>query len=358
MKRLWQATRDLAIALGPSPVLSRYGSTLRGETQQPDSELPTLLRELFARYGNLESQPLLLFLRLGSIPGTEKLATDPAGEQFRRDGTAVVATGIDLIEWLRSRMPRYPIRFKLPYTDPFSSRVSDQGFPDSNWPWLLDARRAGFQARPTIAPQIAPALEVDEWAIRDALGEVRTALLESPVWKRYVDAEAALEHEHEETLEELLEHYRNETRPEAISRVEPHLLMRRMQHRHAALRLVEAEAERRGGAVAEYYAAFRGVDRTLGELISLLGQLLFYGEPDVIAFRRASWRRDRDGCVEVSLATTGLWMRLNEVVTIEAEVSPLAGLVVIEGINFSAKRRGDEFVEDVRLVGSLLPESK
>src|SRR5205823_4800405 len=146
----------------------------------------------FAGFGQLQAQPLLLSLNLAHIPGTEAFGEDPAGEEFRNDITATTRAAMGIVEWLRSRIPRYPVRFKLPYTDPLSSRVADHGFPDAQWPWLLDLRRAGFQGFPTVAPQVANDLGVDESAVRDALESVRSALAESPAWRRYVAAEAAL----------------------------------------------------------------------------------------------------------------------------------------------------------------------
>ena len=260
MRHVWEATRALADALRPSAVLARFAGTLRGEPQQPGSDLPQRLRELLAGFGQLEAQPFLLSLRLGDIPGSEALATDSAGAQFRDDSIAVTAAVLGIVEWLRSRMPRYPIRFKLPHTDPHSPRVADRGFPHAGWPWLLDARRAGFQAGPTVAPQIRRDLGVDERPVHEALRALSGALHASPVWTRYVDAAAALGDPDELALTELLDLYRAETRPEVMDAVEPSRIMRRMQHRIAALRLAEDAARARGGAVAEYYAAFRSLD--------------------------------------------------------------------------------------------------
>jgi hypothetical protein len=358
VRAVWQATRDLADVLRESGVAARFGGNLRGESQRADSQLPQRLRELFAGYGHLEAQPFLLSLRLGNIPGSEALLEDPAGEQFRSDGIAITAAAIGIIEWLRSRLPRYPIRFKLPYTDPLSSRVVDQGFPDAHWPWLLEARRAGFQALPTVAPQVARDLEIDDAPLRDALGDLRSALEASAPWARYVAAEAALSAADEAVLGELVAGYRAQTRAEVIDAIEPARVMRRMQHRHAALCISEEAARAHGGAVAEYYAAFRGLDKALGDMTALLAQLLFYEPPRAIAVQRAAWRRDaEDKRLELTIATEGVSLRLNEVVELRVELASLSGLVVVEGFNLSFQRRGDAFVEDVHVTGAVLPDS-
>ncbi len=358
MRELWEATSGLTDVLRGSGVAARFGGNLRGEPQQNASQLPQQLRELFAGYGQLEAQPFLLSLRLGNIPGSEALAADVAGDQFRRDSVAVTRAVIGIVEWLRSRMPRYPIRFKLPYTDPLSSRVVDRGFPDADWPWLLDARQAGYQAMSTVAPQVARHLEVAETPVQEALSELRSALHSSPTWMRYVAAEAALGAEDEEALEELLDLYRGETHRVVIDAIEPDRVMRRMQHRHAAMQLTERAARTRGAAVAGYYAAFRALDRTVGYVTALLGQLLLYGPPRSIAVRHGAWRREFEGRrLEVAVATTGPWPRLNEIVELRVDLAPLAGLVIVEGFTFSLHRRGEAFVEDVRLNGAVLPGS-
>lgn len=356
MLPLWQATSALVDALRPSASVGRFAGTLNGQPQLPGSQLPQQLQMIFASYGLLRAQPFLLSMRLGHIPGGDALAADPAFDQFRRDAIAVNAAMVALVEWLRSRMPRYPIRFKLPYTDPLSSRVADQGFPDANWPWLFEQRRAGFQARPTVAPIIADALGVDESPVRTALASLERALHAGDAWLRYAEAAAALTTADEEKLSEVLGIFRAETRPEAIDAVEPNRVMRRMQHRHAAQRLAEAKARAQGSTIAEYYAAFRGLDLTLGAVITLLGQLLLNGPPRQILVRRASWRRN-DERVEVSISTTDIWANLNEIVELRVELVPLSGLVVVEGVNISMHRRGEVDIEDVRLDGILLPDS-
>jgi hypothetical protein len=267
---------------------------------------------------------------------------------------------IVLVEWLRSRMPRYPIRFQLPYTDPLSPRVADEGWTAERWPWLLEARRAGLQASPSVAPVVAHALTVPEPALSSSLASLQEALVASSPWRNFGAAADALTSEDEESLKEVLEMFRRETRPEVLDAVEPQNLLRRLQHKHAALRMAEAEARGRGGRVAEYYAAFRRLDGLFDALAAILGQLLLYGAPRLIDVYRASWRRS-GGEAEwfaVSLVTSDLWPRLNEVVKLRVGLGSLSGLAVIEGYHVSVKRHGDAFIEDVNLNGVLLPDSR
>ncbi|MCP9487814.1 MAG: hypothetical protein MSC30_18395 [Gaiellaceae bacterium MAG52_C11] len=355
---VWDATAELADVLRPSAVVSRFGGNLRGLPQRSGSDLPRLLQELFAGYGHLNAQPLLLSLNLGHVPGTESLVNDPAGEEFRDDSVIVTRASMGIVEWLRSRMPRYPIRFKLPYTDPNSSRVADHGFPDSHWPWLLDLRKAGLQKVPTVAPQVAGDVGVEEQAVRAALAALSDALMASPVWARYVTGEAALTGSDEGVLDELVLAYRSKTRADVIDVVEPGRVMRRMQHRHAAVREAEDRARLHGGAVAEYYAAFRAIDKTLGDIVTLLTQLMLYGPPQEVTMRRASWRRhEEEQRLDVSFKTDGFPQRLNEVIRLNVEISPLGGLVIVEGYSVSLHRRGEHFIEDVQVTGVVLSES-
>lgn len=357
MRSVWNATSRLADVLRPSPIVGRFGGNLRGTPQRPGSELPRLLQEICAGYGQLNAQPLLLSLNLAHIPGAEALASDPAGAEFRDDSVTITRAALGVIEWLRSRLPRYPIRFKLPYTDPLSPRVVDHGFPDAHWPWLLDLRLSGFQRLPTVAPQVAGDLQVDEEAVRESLAELSAALSASTVWTRYIAAEAALTDADEEALDRLVLAYRGETRAEVIDIVEPNRVMRRMQHRYAAIRLAEDGALAHGGAVAEHYAAFSALDKTFGDIVTLLSQLLLYGPPRAVAAYHAAWRRDDDGRLDVSFKTHGIMQRLNEVVSLEVDLRPLSGLVVVEGYSLSLHRHGDDFIEDVHVDGVVLPES-
>jgi DNA primase large subunit len=134
--------------------------------------------------------------------------------------------------------------------------------------------------------------------------------------------------------------------------------MRRMQHRHAAAREAEDGARSRGGAIAEYYAAFRAIDKTLGDIATLLSQLMLYGEPQEVAMHRASWRRhEEEQRLGVSFKTDGFLRRLNEVVRLDVAVSPLGGLVIVEGYSASFHRHGEHFIGDVHVTGVVLPES-
>jgi hypothetical protein len=258
------------------------------------------------------------------------------------------------IEWLRSRIPRYPIRFTLPYTDPCSTRVIDEGFPDVQWPWLLELRKTGLQVHPSVAAPLSQALDVPDPPLREALHALRVALTETPTWKRYVAAANALDDDTEAILKELRDAYREQARNETVDAVEPNRVMRRWQHRRAVLRAVEGDAASYGGEVAEYYRAFRLLDSCMGGISALLGQLLFYGEPQELYFARASWRRDLDDRLEVVLEVDDVWLRLNEVVHVPAEIPALSGLAVIEGVTVSFHRHGDDLVGGARAFGPLL----
>jgi hypothetical protein len=88
-----------------------------------------------------------------------------------------------------------------------------------------------------------------------------------------------------------------------------------MQHRHAAAREAEDGARSHGGAVAEYYAAFRAIDQTLGDIATLLSQLMLYGPPQEVTMLGASWRRhEEEQRLDVSFKTDGFPERLKEVV--------------------------------------------
>lgn len=357
MRELWEETIALASVLQRSAPIQRFAAIWRGDAPASDSELATQLQEILAAFNLLRWQPFLISLRLNHLPGSETLARDPASSQFRHDSIAVSVATIALIEWLRSRMPRYPIRFKLPYTDPLSSRVAEDGFPDGRWPWLFRARQGNFQAQPTVATQMASALEVDVSEVRERLLRLEEALHESEAWSGYVRASRALTDADESALGEILTMFRSLTAPEELSRVAGDRVIRRMQQRHAALRLAEDEAHARGLVVNDYYAAFRRLDRTFGNISALLGQLLIFGAPHRVDPSRVSWRRSREGELEVALVTAGI-PNLNElVVQIASDIPPLSGLILVEGLRFSFRRRGEAFVEEVRFDGVLIPQS-
>jgi hypothetical protein len=214
-----------------------------------------------------------------------------------------------------------------------------------------------FQARPTVSPVLASALGLAEADLRPALDELMEALQASEPWQRYVTAAQALSPADEEALTEILLHFRADLGLEAIRAVDEDRPVRRMFHRHAVLRRAETEAAAKGGAIAEYYTSFRRVDRTLNGLVAVLGQLLIHGPFEHIAVRRGSWRRGDDDAFEIAVGTTGILRNLNVLaIDIESEISALKGLAMIEGVNFTATRRGEMWEEEVHLTGVLLPK--
>ena len=346
MARLLDATRSLADLLATSGSFDRFGRVLRGDPIQPGSQLPIRLRETFAAFGLLEAQPFLLALRLGKVPDMAGLSADPEAKQFQDDATAVTGVALITIEWLRSRMPRYPVRFKLPYTDPYSSRVAEDGFPDCRWPWTLDLRKTGLQSQTTVAPPTAHALDLDPEDVDARLQELRAAVDASDQWNAFREAESRLEEEHERTLDDLLASYRDMTRPSTIDVVEPGIYVRRMQHRHAALRAVEDAAAAHEGVVADYYRAFRLLDRLFDDIVIALTQFSLYGEPQLVDAEHGGWRRNADDYLEAVVDSGDVFVRINCLLTLDVppDVAPQGGFFVVEGASFSFKRRGESFI--------------
>jgi hypothetical protein len=63
--------------------------------------------------------------------------------------------------------------------------------------------------------------------------------------------------------------------------------------------------------------------------------------------------------LEVSLLTRDVMRNLNVLaIELSAEVPGLSGVVMVEGMSVTVRRRGNVWDEDVRLTGTLLPDAR
>ena len=178
------------------------------------------VHELLVTYSMLRSQPLLLGKRLGRVPDFQQLYAQPDVASWFEVAQRFAFSLVDVVEFLRSRLPRYPMLL-APDLLAGASRVHADGFWDQRFPWEQEVRMAKlhFASEPKV---LAQALELPHGGREAyaALAALARALHESETWRRFVAAHESLSPEDRDLAKTNLREYRKlvaEDRLDAIA---------------------------------------------------------------------------------------------------------------------------------------------
>jgi hypothetical protein len=353
VREVWSAAARLGRAIGESEEATAVRAALGGGGEDAPA-YSQVLAQVFAGGGPFDAQPLILAHNLARHPQVEEVVIDPAGRAFFAATETLTNVTFAFVEWLRSRLPGYP-QLKLPHIDARASRVAEEGWPDARFPWLLEMRGLRFQflgAPPDLASHLALADGGVE--VRAALEALTAAVLSSPPLAGFAEARAAASPD-DEQLRALLREFRNRLRPERLDAVEPALSMRRMQYRRAQLIAVERLAS---AAVADYYAAFRGVDNMIEAVIVLVGQYALYDGPEEFgpcSFIAYGPAHGGDHLNVRALAEMGAWIRPNHAVALTADSQTLGGILIADAVSINIPDMNSPGI--ATLQGRLLADS-
>jgi hypothetical protein len=326
----------LACTLGDvfaeSAAVNRFAAETQAARQMGAAAPHHNLLSMLAVSGPFPAQPLLLGWWAPLTPEGLALRPLPSAAQFLADAPRVAAAFLTTIEWLRSWLPGYPLRFRLPHVDPLASRVIQLGFPNALLPWALQMRRGGIQFVSDISEQIAQGLEIPPSRLRPVLVELRAALWRSPEWQAFRAAHAALDEESKQRLDELVTEFRRDAR---AAEETSERLMGVETSRRAALQAAEekAAADQR---LAPYYRAFRSIDRTIEGIGAAISQFAMKeGLPSIRPYR-CVWVEDEERQVRFAVANTPFLPRINSLAYLENSTPWLRRLVRVEGttVNF------------------------
>jgi hypothetical protein len=296
MTNVWTAADAVAAAWATSPDLERFRDGLSpcprtrgGPPLQSQS-----IGELLVRYEPLSRQPLLAANRLTQLPELDDLLdrSQDAARWFQV-GQAFAFAAMELVEHLRSRLPGYPMILVPDLTTP-APRVYDDGWWDSQFPWAHEVRQAGLQLEPAPIDFLTRALRLrsDHAAeLEHALGELTAALRTSASWQRFVAANALLGDEERAEARARRRDYRAAVAEERLDELAGHNGMRRQSMRRTELLRVKAGTQ---GLLAEFYAAFDGVDALIDAVAAWLSHRIAVGPIKPVNVVRAAWGPPQD----------------------------------------------------------------
>lgn len=338
MRELSSAAARTGQLFSSSPVVQRFAQTVT-ESRTFEAPPPLLPLGMALGSGSFRDQPLLVGWWLPGTAFAVGLPSSPTITAFLQDAERVSLAFLYTIEWLRSWLPGYPFGFRLPHLDPHASRVARRGFPNSLLPWPLEMRHLGFGAKPEIHEEVAALIELDRVELRFALLELRRVLWRSNEWLAFADAKHELSADDDAILQALLAGFRDHARHlEATG-------SGRLMSFDAALRAGVARCEKAAldaPRVDTYYRAFRGIDRTLEGIGSLISRYAVGQTVQSVTPARALWINNETNEVRLAVANVPFFPEINEIIHIASEIPALQRLARVEGLTVEMAHRTGE----------------
>lgn len=339
MPDLWDSAAAFARAFSTSPRVQRF---VRAYDLEGDEDLARRLNEFTVTYSPLKSAPILIGPRLNQIPQTaELLANGEDVMEWLGDAMAVGEALQIAIEFLRSRLPGYPI-LRVPHrrrgspclleTDPFFFQY---------FPWDRDLAQHGMQLALTPPDMTTVDCETD---CGKELRQMASALAEWTSWGRFAELSKALTEDDVAALSETSKTFGAAVKDEVVSKEAGDELLAQYQYRSAVLEEQVGAAE---GRAKDYLLAFEAVDSLVAIVAGLIETLVITDrlrtiDPD---------RLDLSGSGEVSrvnvkVSPDPLVLDPGRVVRVAGDSVP-EGLVLIENLNqsFSFGENADSSAE-------------
>jgi hypothetical protein len=261
---LWSDAAALADAVKNTPKLRSFRRAFAVEESGDD--LRQRLSTLTAHYSPLRSFPMLLGMRLNSLPATAQLLQSEQDRVWLNDAVEASGAFQVIIEFLRSRLPGYP-GLRVPHLRPGSPHVFSDPFSIQGFPWDPELRRLGLQLKNP--PDMAPLGGNTD--CRALLTAVAAGLERRPAWRRFAAAHASLSALDFQELSTLGKTFSASVTEDALTEAAGEYVLDRFRHRVATLHEVVATARQ---PVSEYLAAFEAVDELITFFAAFVETLL------------------------------------------------------------------------------------
>lgn len=331
MKELWTATDEFAAAWIASPHKRVFRDGLKPTPHDMNNPFQVgSVQQLLVEYSTLQSQPLLLGKRVRPLPEFARLYQASAEVQAWLEAAERFAvTLIQVIEFLRSRLPGYP-SILAPDLLPGAPRVNADGFWDMRFPWELGIRgtQLQFSNEPAL---LARALDLPDGGRRAnaALSAVGGALRRSDSWKRFAAAHSGLSSGDREAAKVLRREYRDAVSEARVDEVAGRLAIRSQSMRRGELERIKDSSV---GSLREYYEAFDAVDELIEAVAALVSHRVAKGDIDELPLLSADWGAFRDLRSTRIQATDNDFRHPYDLVKVSAGVGSLGGIVLLRNL--------------------------
>jgi hypothetical protein len=334
MRALWQATDEFAAAWTASPHVQAFRDGLMPTPPDPANPMHVdSVQQLLASFSLLESQPLLLGKRLPHLPDFGRLHAESAAvQQWLPVAQRFAFVLVEVIEFLRSRLPGYP-SLLVPDLMPRAPRVYQDGFWDRRFPWEAEVRRAGLQLQGEPA-LLRLALELPDGgrAAYSSLAAMAEALHQSTSWTRFVAAHHALTAADQEEAKRRRRDFHEAVSDERVDAIAGETGMRCQQMRTAELQRVKADST---DALREYYDAFQAVDELLDAVASLVSHRVTKGTIGEVGVLTADWGSAADLRKMRIHATDDGFRHPYELIAVRSGITSLSGLMLLHNVTIN-----------------------
>jgi hypothetical protein len=351
MRALWEATDQFAATWMASPHVEPFREGLRPTPTDPANPMHlNSVQQVLATFSLLESQPLLLGKRLPHLPAFGQLHDEsPEVQQWLRVAQRFAFVLVEVIEFLRSRLPGYP-SLLVPDLMPGATRVYQDGFWDRRFPWETEVRHARLQFRSEPA-MLKLALELPDGgrAALSSLTAIADALRESASWTRFVAAHQALTATDREDAKRRRRAFHEAVSEARVDEIAGDTGMRGQLMRTAELHRSKADST---DTLREYYDAFRAVDEVIDAVASLVSHRVAKANISEVGVITADWGLDADLRKLRVRATDDDFRHPYELVRVRFDVTSLSGLMLLHNvtINFGPRMESQFLAADGRLL--------
>jgi hypothetical protein len=334
MSAIWVEADKVAQAWTCSPYTKPFREGLRPTPAGEDGDplAVTSVHEILVRYEMLKSQPMLAATRVQWLPEFHELAgTSAAVESWLDIGRRFAFALLELVEYLRSRLPGYP-QILVPDLLSGAPLVYQDGFWDRQFPWPHEARAAGLQLKgpPEMLSQSLGLIAADRAYFYSALAELLEAVRCSQSWRRFEAADAALAPAERDDARARRRRYRDVVTDDQLTAVAGENGMRRQAARRAELGRVKVDAD---GSLLEYYEAFAAVDALIGAVAAWLSHRIAKGTIPEVEVQEAEWGSPAELRPVRFKALDDDFRHPLELVWFEDTIDGLGGAVVLHNLN-------------------------
>jgi hypothetical protein len=339
---VWDAVESLAARWKTSPPVVRYAAPLTELT----SPLGRAMAELTTStaYG----QPLLHAQFVQASDSFAQIMTVAGAQAWLTDGTTVARQFLVTVEWLRARLPGYPLLAapQLVRNSPWTS-----GELPLRIPWLAQWRRQGLQFRPA-PPGVGDGLRLPHQAHDNDARRLGAAIAAADASVYLEQTLAALTSADEGSLTEARAELRRRLASDQLDATAGADPLKRYAYGEALMHQVIQQLPPRP---REFALATEAADRLVTQATALFSQHVIYGPPRILqGVRRVERTSGGDNWTEAVVDDPpGPPIRLLEVVRFNTPGVDEAMLVEACAVRFPTPEESGE----ATVSGRLLPDS-
>lgn len=268
MESVWRATRELGLSIRKAQAAEIVRSALPLGMNEW-SPVGTQLNEVFAGFGSITTQLLMMSHSLKQIRAADAIAGTAEGGRFMAAASQVYRGSVGMIEWVRSRIEGYP-RLLVPHIDAVGPYSDRHCMPGNRVHWIAQLRGTGIQLSTRPVRPEKPFGPGAPTVIEEQLVTLVAALRECSKWNLFLAAKSRLSSDALAELTAARQKYWQLASGQVLEQEAGTRLVRRLHYLSVTLNKVRAElsAESR-----EYWDAFEALDSQMEDVWRVIAHI-------------------------------------------------------------------------------------